>query len=253
MDFSVAPNSAVSYRLAYVDEYLLVADKPAGVVTQPGKKHERDSLLNALFATYGNTLQNLGQARDWGLLHRLDKETSGLVMVALRNRAYEDLRRQFEERRIQKVYWAVVGGQPHPAQGVIQKPIAEVVGLRKKAVIQRDGQQAITAYRTLAVGSQAGSLCHKSAGGVSLIEARPKTGRLHQVRVHLAALGHPLLGETLYGAWRGLPRVPRLCLHAAQLSFMHPETGRRLTVLSPWPEDLASTLRRFDLPSPSSL
>jgi 23S rRNA pseudouridine1911/1915/1917 synthase len=242
MDFSVAPNPAVPYRLAYADDHLLVADKPAGVVTQPGKKHERDSLLNALFATYGHTLQNLGLARDWGLLHRLDKETSGLVMVALRNRAYEDLRRQFEDRRIHKVYWAVVQGQPRPAQGVVQKPIAEVVGLRKKAVIQRDGQQAITAYRTLA-----------SAGGVSLMEARPKTGRLHQVRVHFAALGHPLLGETLYGAWRGLPRVPRLCLHAAQLSFVHPETGRRLTVLSPWPHDLASTLRRFDLPSPSSL
>jgi 23S rRNA pseudouridine1911/1915/1917 synthase len=240
MDFSVAPNPAVPYRLAYADDHVLVVDKPAGVVTEPGKKHAHDSLLNGLFTVYGRFLQNLGEQRDWGLLHRLDKDTSGLVIVALRNRAYDALRAQFEDRRIQKVYWALVAGQPRPAQGVSQKPIAELLGTRKRAVIRRDGQPAITAYRTLA-----------SSGGVSLVEARPKTGRLHQIRVHFAELGCPVLGETIYGERSSLPRVPRLCLHAAQLSFVHPEANRRLMVRSQWPQDLATTLRRFGLPSPS--
>lgn len=237
MRFTISPNPDVPFTLAYADDELLVIDKPSGVVTEPGKKHEHDSLLNGLFATYGHTLQNLGEARDWGLLHRLDKDTSGLVLVALRNRAYDHLRRQFEERQVKKLYWAIVFGRPDPAQGVIQKPIAEVTGTRKKAVLRRDGQPAVTAYRVLA-----------NAGGVSLVEARPKTGRLHQIRVHLAALDCPLLGETIYQDKTRLPTVPRLCLHAAELSFLHPTTGHRQTAKSPWPKDLQKTLARFGLP-----
>jgi 23S rRNA pseudouridine1911/1915/1917 synthase len=242
MGYSVEPNEQVPYELGHADEDLLVVDKPAGVVTQPGKKHELDSLLNGLFVHYGRALQNLGEARNWGLLHRLDKDTSGLVLVALRNKAYDQLRVQFESRRIGKTYWAIVIGHPQPAQGVIQKPIAEIAGGRKKAVIKREGRQAITAYRVL-----------QSAAEVSLIEARPKTGRLHQIRVHLAAIGHPVLGETTYAGKVELPGVRRMCLHAAALSFVHPTTGRRLTIHSPWPQDLAKTLKRFGLSAPAGL
>ena len=237
MHFSISPNPDVLFSVAYADDDLCVVDKPTGVVTEPGKKHGHDSLLNGLFAAHGNALQNQGEARDWGLLHRLDKDTSGLVLVALRNRAYDHLRRQFEDRQVKKLYWAIVCGRPDPAQGVIQKPIAEVTGTRKKAVLRRDGQPAVTAYRVLA-----------SADDVSLVEARPKTGRLHQIRVHLAALGCPVLGETIYQGDARLPTVPRLCLHAAELSFLHPTTGHRQTVKSPWPKDLQKTLARFDLP-----
>ncbi|MBN2559684.1 MAG: RluA family pseudouridine synthase [Phycisphaerae bacterium] len=240
MEYSVKPNADVPYDIRHADDDLLVVEKPAGVVTQPGKKHEHDSLLNGLFADYGNALQNLGDARDWGLLHRLDKDTSGLVLVALRNRAYDHLRRLFEDRQVRKVYWAIVYGQPRPAQGVIQKPIAEIAGSRKKAVIRRDGKQAITAYRVL-----------QHANEVSLIEAGLKTGRLHQIRVHMAAMGHPLLGESMYAGKIRLPVVPRLCLHAAALSFVHPGTGRRITVHSPWPKDLARTLKRLGLSAPT--
>jgi len=239
MSLSIKANPGVPFEIRHADEHLLVVEKPAGVVTQPGKGHDRDSLLNGLFADYGHALQNLGESRDWGLLHRLDKGTSGLVLVALRNAAWENLLEQFKERHVKKRYWALVMGRPNPAQGVIQKPIAEVVSTRKKAVLSRDGQQAVTAYKLLA-----------ESDGVSLIEARPKTGRLHQIRVHMASLDCPVLGDDMYAGKIKMPRVPRLCLHAAELSFIHPATGHRMTVTSPWPADLKTTLKRFGLTPP---
>jgi 23S rRNA pseudouridine1911/1915/1917 synthase len=241
MAFTVYPNPHVAYEVRFTGDELLVIDKPAGLVTQPGKKHERDSLLNGLFCSYGNLLQNLGESRGWGLLHRLDKETSGLVLVALRVRAYEHLLEQFKKRQVKKTYWAIVLGSPRPAQGVIQKPIAEIVGQTKRAVIKRDGQQAITAYHVI-----------QSAEKVSLIEALPKTGRLHQVRVHMVSIGHPIVGESVYADKADLPAVPRLCLHAAALSFIHPTTNHRMQVLSPWPADLQKTLKHLGLDPPST-
>lgn len=237
--FSVKPNPNVPFEVRLADAGFLVVEKPAGVVTQPGKKHMHDSLLNALFVEHGNALQNMGESRGWGLLHRLDKDTSGLVLVALRTAAYENLLTQFKERKVQKIYWAIVLGHPKPSQGVIQKPIAEVVGTRKKAVIARDGQQAITAYKVL-----------ERVGELSLIEARPKTGRLHQIRVHMAEMGCPLLGEETYAREFTMPKVPRLCLHAASLSFLHPDTGHRITVESLWPRDLRTTLKRLGFSEP---
>jgi 23S rRNA pseudouridine1911/1915/1917 synthase len=238
--YSVYPNEDVLFDIAYADDALLVVEKPAGVVTQPGKKHMRDSLLNGLFARYGHPLQNLGEARQWGLLHRLDRDTSGLVIVALRQRAYDDLFDQFKNRRVKKTYWALVAGSPRTAQGVIQTPILEVVGARKKAIAGRRGKPAITAFRVLAVGK-----------GVSLVEARPKTGRLHQIRVHFAEMGCPVVGEDVYADRHRLPAAGRLCLHAAGLSFVHPETRQRVTVRSPWPSDLVKTLRRVGIKPPT--
>lgn len=237
MAYSIDPNPRVPFEVRYVDEYLLVVDKAAGVVTQPGMKHQRDSLLNGLFVKYGKLLQKLGEARSWGLLHRLDKPTSGLVLVALRVDAYDRLREQFERRKITKTYLAIIAGRPRIPQGVIQKPIVEITGRgRKKAVIKQGGSQAITAYRVLG-----------AAGDACLIEARPKTGRLHQIRVHLAALGHPVLGDGLYGDHEKAESAPRLCLHAAELSFAHPNEPRRVTVKAPVPADFARTLRRLGL------
>jgi 23S rRNA pseudouridine1911/1915/1917 synthase len=241
MGFSITPNKTVPFGIRHADADVLVVEKPSGVVTQPGKKHEHDSLLNGLFCEYGNRLQNLGAARDWGLLHRLDKDTSGLVLVALSTAAHGTLSEQFKRRQVQKTYWAIVLGCPKVAQGVIQKPIVEVVGKTKRAIIKHGGKPAITAYRVLQRGEQ-----------VSLIEARPKTGRLHQIRVHLAALGHPILGEPTYAGRAQMPTVPRLCLHAAVLSFVHPATTRRVEMQSPWPQDLRKTLRRLGLVPPDA-
>jgi len=239
MEFSVRPNPNVPYDIAHRDEDFLVVEKPARIVTQPGLKHEHDSLLNGIFCEYGKLLQNMGADRGWGLLHRLDKDTSGLVIVALRPQAYDKLRAQFVERKIRKTYWAIVDGLPKPAQAVIQKPIAEVAGRRKRAVIRQDGKPSITAYKIL-----------QTAGGVSLIEARPKTGRLHQIRIHMCEVGNPVLGETVYLGKSQPPNVVRLCLHAAELKFLHPITNQGLTVRAPWPKDLRKTLTRFGLDEP---
>lgn len=241
MRYSVRVNDRVTFTIRHADRDVLVIDKPAGVVTQPGKKHEHDSLLNGLFADYGNALQNLGETRSWGLLHRLDKDTSGLVIVALRIPAYEHLREQFEKRLVKKTYWGIVVGRPKRLQAVIQKPIAEIIGRgRKKAVLKREGKPAITAYRVVEAGDRA-----------SLIEASPKTGRLHQIRVHMADAGHPLIGDSVYGGKSQSLTVPRLCLHAAALSFIHPSTTHRVKVESPWPTDLNKTLKRLGLHEPS--
>jgi len=237
--YTIRPNAGVSFEVVHADKNLLVVSKPAGVVTEPGRKHESDSLLNGLFCDYGKALQHLGEQRDWGLLHRLDKDTSGLVLVALTIPAYEHLLEQFKRRQVRKVYAAIVAGRPDPPQGVIQQPIAEVSGSRKRAVIRRDGQQAITAYSLL-----------RSGEGASLVEARPKTGRLHQIRVHMAWLGCPVLGDEMYGgADRSLPRAPRLCLHAGRISFIHPASGHRMELDCPCPADLARCMNRLGLTS----
>ena len=126
-----------------------MVEKPAGLVTQPGKGHARDSLLNGLFATYGRLLHNLGVRRDFGLLHRLDRDTSGLLLVALRPSAYDQLRRDFEDRHIDKAYLAIVAGTPKPSQGVVQARLKEITVGLKKVIVSRQGQEAISAYHVL--------------------------------------------------------------------------------------------------------
>jgi len=191
---------------------------------------------------YGRLLQNLGEKRDWGLLHRLDKDTSGLVLIALVKDAYDELLGQFKRRLIHKTYWAIVTGRPAPAQGVVQRPLAEViVGGRKRAVVRRDGRQAITAYRVL-----------QSGAGASLVEARPKTGRLHQIRGHMASLECPVLGDETYGTPAARAAARRLCLHSAYLSLIHPHHSHRIEVRAPWPSDLANTLKKLGLTEPKS-
>jgi len=247
--FSVDPNERVAIRTVWEDADLLVVIKPAGLVTQPGLGHERDSLLNGLFAVHGAALQRLGAARDYGLLHRLDRETSGLLVVALRAAAYDHLRKAFESRSVGKYYWTVVFGSPRAASGVLRKPINEVQarpegreGTRapamKLARISRSGKPAITAYRVLS-----------SNRGASLIECRTLTGRLHQVRVHLESIGCPVLGDGLYAPKAVRSLSPRLALHAHRLVIPLPDRTR-LDCRTAWPSDLRGPLKRFDIAKP---
>jgi 23S rRNA pseudouridine1911/1915/1917 synthase len=241
---SVQPNERVTFRVEYEDDDLAVVGKRAGLVTQPGLGHESDSLLNGLFARWGPALQRLGRARDYGLLHRLDRETSGLLVVGLSARAYDALREAFEQRRMKKFYWAVCVRAPKVATGLIQKPLAESVATgpgKKLARITRTGKPSVTAYRTLHAGPHA-----------ALLEARPLTGRLHQVRVHLESIGCPILGDGLYAPRAVADAAPRLMLHAHRLAFDHPVTGALVDVRTRFPQDLRATMRRLDLPLPGS-
>lgn len=242
---SVEPNPRVTYRARYEDEHLLVVEKPARVVTQPGVGHEHDTLLNGLFATHADRLQRLGGARDFGLVHRLDRETSGLLVVALSARAYDAMRRQFAQREVSKYYWAIVHKAPREDTGVIRRPIIELLRRkdrytsRKIAKISSAGKSALTAYRTLDA-SELGAL----------VEARPVTGRLHQVRVHLDLIGCAVLGDDVYGPRSVWNASPRLALHAHRLRFEHPVTGEAMDLRTSFPKDLRQTLRLLRLRRP---
>jgi 23S rRNA pseudouridine1911/1915/1917 synthase len=244
--YSVEPNERVGYGVRYQDEHLLVVEKPARVPTQPGKGHQTDTLLNGLFAQFGKQLQNLGAARDFGLLHRLDKDTSGLLVVGLRTGAYDKLREMFVSRAVRKFYWAICDGGPKQVSGVIRLPIqeghgSEGKGPMKLAHVSRAGKAAVTAYRVLERSEMA-----------SLVECRPVTGRLHQIRVHMEAVGCPLLGDRFYGPRRVHAASPRLALHAHRLAFAHPVTGSAVDVRTEWPGDLRRTLRLVGLHKPGT-
>ncbi len=247
MPLSIVPNPDVTFKVRYEDDDLIVVDKPPRLPTQPGKGHDTDTLLNGLFATHGHALQNLGAARDFGLLHRLDRATSGLLIVALRQRAYDALRAAFEAGKIAKFYWAVcckAPAPPRPVTGVINKPLLESEPRanspeKRTCRVHAAGKPSATAYRVLGTSDKA-----------ALIEARPLTGRLHQVRVHLDAIGCTILGDDLYGPRGCRMAAPRLALHAHRLTLTHPTTGAALDVTSAFPKDLRPVLKRLGLALP---
>ncbi|MEZ4467871.1 MAG: RluA family pseudouridine synthase [bacterium] len=232
VQLSVSPNERVPCPVVHEDDHFLVVAKPPGVVTQPGVGHQHDTVLNALFASHGKILQNLGRGRDFGLIHRLDRPTSGLLVVGLTPEGYDGIRAQFEARTIGKTYVAVVAGVPRPAEDAIRVPLAEVRrGGRKESVPNGPGAQAAeTRYRVVSAGPE-----------VALLECDLRTGRLHQIRAHLTYRGHPILGDRDYGPKIDLDRAWRqaapasIGLHAGGLSFVHPVHGHRLTVRAPLP------------------
>ncbi len=244
----IQPNERVTYSIRHQDDDLLVVEKPARVVTQPGVGHEHDTLLNGLFAGFGDRLQQLGRARDYGLIHRLDRETSGLLIVALSARGYDAMRAIFAQREVSKYYWAICHKAPKEPRGVIKKPIAEEVRRKdrytstKYAKISNQGKPAVTAYRVLA-SNEIGAL----------IEARPVTGRLHQVRVHLDLIGCAVLGDPQYGPHLVRKASPRLALHAHRLAFDHPISGERIDIDTKFPRDLKGTLSKLRLPTPGEI
>jgi 23S rRNA pseudouridine1911/1915/1917 synthase len=237
----------VTFRIRHEDEHLLVVEKRARLVTTPGVGHEDDTLLNGLMDTHGRKLARLGERRDWGLLHRLDKDTSGLLVVALTPEAYDGLRGLFETREVRKFYWAVCRGAPNKPSGVIKRPIIEEVHRvdrytsTKTSRIGSSGKPAVTAYRVL-----------QASAAAALVEARPVTGRLHQVRVHLDSIGATVLGDDVYGPKSARAASARLALHAHRLGFTHPVSSVGIDIRSPFPRDLRPLLRRMMLELPAS-
>jgi 23S rRNA pseudouridine1911/1915/1917 synthase len=234
---------AIDLAVVYEDSDLIVVDKPAGMVVHPAPGNPEGTLVNALIGHCGDTLSGIGGERRPGIVHRLDKDTSGLIVAAKNDAAHQALAADFAARRIERRYLAVVWGTPLPREGEIEGAIGRHRTDRKRmAVVGRGGKPALTRYRVLeALGPAA-----------SLIECRLATGRTHQIRVHLAASGHPLLGDPVYGretaerrarlsaaGREALAGFRRQALHAASLGFRHPRTGERLGFESPLPPDLA--------------
>ncbi len=228
---------AIPLSILFEDADLVVLDKPAGLVTHPAPGHERGTLVNALLA-HCRDLSGVGGVARPGIVHRLDKGTSGVMVAAKNDAAHHCLARQFRDHTIGRAYLAAARGTP-PAAGRVEKPLGRHPAERKKMAVRPGGRRALTEYRVVA-----------SRGGLSLVELVPGTGRTHQLRVHLASLGHPIAGDAQYGGGAkalGLraPEAARLAralarpaLHAFSLSFTHPRSGERLTFTAPPPEDL---------------
>lgn len=224
---------ALPLTVLYEDAEIIVVDKPAGMAVHPGPGHPRGTLVNALLAQFPQ-LREVGEALRPGIVHRLDKDTSGLLVVAKTARAHRHLVEQLKERRVHKLYLALVQGVPSPPRGVIEAPIGRHPRDRKRMAIVEGGREAETRYRVA-----------QALGEYSLLEVEPITGRTHQIRVHLAAIGHPVVGDAVYG--RRSPLVGRQFLHAHRLSFHLPGSERLLEFTSPLPPDLREALRRLEL------
>ncbi len=214
----------IPLRILHEDADLLVLDKPAGLVVHPGAGNDTGTLVHALLH-HCRDLSGIGGVERPGIVHRLDKETSGCLVIAKNDAAHQSLAAQFADRTIEKTYLAIVEGSPRKESGEINAPIDRHAINRQKMTVARGdrGREALTLYRVLT-----------RADGLSLVECRPRTGRTHQIRVHLKHLGHPLAGDPVYGR-RG--RFERHLLHAWRLAFTHPRTGERLTFTAPVPAD----------------
>jgi 23S rRNA pseudouridine1911/1915/1917 synthase len=228
---------AMALTIPYEDSDLLVIDKPAGLVVHPAPGNPDRTLVNALIAHCGDDLIGIGGVKRPGIVHRLDKDTSGLMVVAKSELAHRALSADFAARRIERAYRAIVWGVP-PAEGEIAGAIGRNPRDRKRmAVVERGGKPAVTRYRRLeAYGVMA-----------TMLECRLATGRTHQIRVHLASLGFPLIGDPAYGRKRAAKIFSRQALHAWLLGFHHPATGQPLRFTSELPDDMASlvaTLRK---------
>ena len=227
---------AVALDILFEDDDLLVLNKPAGLVVHPGAGNPEHTLVNALLAHCPN-LSGIGGKERPGIVHRLDKETSGVLVVAKNDAAHRDLSRQFAERATGKIYLALVAGTPAKRSGVIEAPIGRHPVHRKKMhVARRGGRPAKTEYRVLSQGRASAR-----PDLISLVECKLHTGRTHQIRVHLHHLGHPVLGDKVYGGKRA-GNFPRQMLHAHKLSFRHPTSGDAMTFEAPVPADFAAAM-----------
>ncbi len=237
----------IPFTILYEDRALIVLDKPAGLVVHPAPGNQDGTLVNALLAHCGDALPGIGGERRPGIVHRLDRDTSGVMVVAKTEQALAALSAAFAARDIERVYRALVWGMPVPAAGEIAGAIGRDPRDRKRmALVTRGGKAALTRYKTLGVYQAA----------ASLIECRLATGRTHQIRVHLSSAGHPVVGDPVY--IRRIPAVsravtepqrsllldfPRQALHAATLGFRHPVTGHEVRFETPPPADFQALLR----------
>jgi 23S rRNA pseudouridine1911/1915/1917 synthase len=242
----IAPLAAepqpIALAIAFEDDHLIVVDKPAGMVVHPAAGNADGTLVNALLHHCAGRLSGINGVARPGIVHRIDKDTSGLLVVAKTDAAHEGLAAQFAAHSIDRRYLAVCAGHPSPAEGTIATRIGRSDADRKKMTVLPDeskrGKRAVTHYRML-----------RPIGDAALLECRLETGRTHQVRVHCASIGHPLLGDPVYGrtpkALRPLLErrgFRRQALHAAELGFTHPATGERLSFSAELPADMAELI-----------
>jgi 23S rRNA pseudouridine1911/1915/1917 synthase len=244
---AAAPSEAIAQdiplNVVFEDEHLIVVDKPTGLVVHPAAGNLDGTLVNALLHHCRGQLSGIGGVARPGIVHRIDKDTSGLLVVAKTDRAHEGLAAQFADHSIERAYLAVVAGHPVPAAGTVTGAIARSSANRKKMAVVTDGRgkHAVTHYRTL-----------ERLKGASLVECRLETGRTHQVRVHMSSIGHTLLGDPVYGRTPSALRpilqrleFSRQALHAAELGFIHPVKEEKVHFVSPVPPDMRALIEEL--------
>lgn len=229
----VTPEVVAGVRIVYDDEHIVVIDKPVGVAAHPSLGWDGPSVTEHL-AGAGFRISTSGAPERQGVVQRLDVGTSGLMVVAKSELAYTVLKQAFRDREVDKTYHTLVQGHPDPFEGTIDAPIGRHPGADYKMAIRSDGRRSITHYRTL-----------EAHRGASLLEVKLETGRTHQIRVHMAAIKHPCVGDPTYGANPRLAAelgLARQWLHAVRLGFIHPATGDRVEFTSDYPQDLQRAL-----------
>lgn len=241
----------IPLSIIHEDADLLVIDKPAGMVVHPAAGNADGTLVNALLHYCGDRLSGIGGVRRPGIVHRLDKDTSGLMVVAKTDRAHQALSAQFADRSLSRTYQAVVWGVPNPRAGEINANLGRHPTDRKRmAVLDRGGKVAITRYTTV----------RPLGPAACLIECKLLTGRTHQIRVHMTHVGHPLVGDPVYGrirqgrtrgtsdaAKQALDNFPRQALHAASIEFIHPATGAKVSFTTVLPDDFKGLIQALEV------
>lgn len=221
----------IALDIIFEDKDLLVINKPVGLVVHPAPGSPDGTLVNALLAHCGDSLSGIGGVKRPGIVHRLDKDTSGLIVVAKNDKAHRGLSEQLQDHSMARTYYAFVWGEPVPRAGKIDAPIGRHPTQRQKMAVVKSGKPAVTHYEVI-----------EKLDGASLLRCKLETGRTHQIRVHLSHIGHPLVGDPAYGKGRRPPPIPlpRQALHAAEIRFVHPVTKKVMEFKCDLPPDLTA-------------
>lgn len=225
----------IPIEIIYEDSDMIVVNKPQGMVVHPAVGNWSGTLVNALMYHCGDRLSGINGEIRPGIVHRIDKDTSGLLVVAKNDQAHQNLAEQIKNHSAGRLYQAVVYGTPREEEGVVNRPIARHRTDRKKMAVDPDGREAITHYRVL-----------RHYSGYSYMAFRLETGRTHQIRVHMAYLGHPILGDPLYGPKKDSWKLNGQCLHAYELHLTHPSTGKTMIFKAPLPSYFQEVLRKLE-------
>ena len=220
--------------VVYEDADVIVVNKPKGLVVHPAPGHPEGTLVNALLAHCGDSLSGIGGEIRPGIVHRIDKDTSGLIIAAKNDLAHRALAAQLKDHTLARTYECVVTGNLREERGTVDAPIGRSPKDRKKMAVVPGGRPAVTHWEVLA-----------RYPGYTHLRCRLETGRTHQIRVHMAYLGHPILGDTVYGAKKPVPGLTGQCLHAVGLRFVHPRTGETVELSCSLPEEFAALLRKL--------
>ena len=220
--------------VVYEDGDVIVVNKPKGLVVHPAPGHPDGTLVNALLYHCGDSLSGVGGAMRPGIVHRIDRDTSGLIIAAKNDFAHQGLAAQLQDHILSRIYRCIVAGNLREDQGTVDAPIGRHRTDRKKMAVVPGGRPAVTHWRAL-----------ERFPGFTYVECRLETGRTHQIRVHMAHTGHPVLGDTVYGAKKPVPGLQGQCLHAVGLRFLHPRTGEAVELSCPLPEEFDRQLEKL--------